>query len=272
MFSRIAAAYALLDGVRRLLVNLLFLLTLVTLAVVFWVASEAPNLPKGTLLRIDLVGEVKESGPAEPSFMLSMFGQDSFDENTRLADVVDALDRAAHDDRIAGVVLRVDDLAGAGMASIREIGAAIDRYRQTSGHQVWTWSISYTQPQYLVAAHADHVGIHPMGDAIVKGPSATTFYWGPLLNAAGLEVEVHKAGAFKSAPEIFTSGRPSAESLAAQKSYMDDAWTGLVSRLEARRGLVNGTVEKFIAGIALDETAKKSLSVFFREAGLIDER
>lgn len=102
MFSRIAAAYALLDGVRRLLVNLLFLLTLVTLAVVFWVASEAPNLPKGTLLRIDLVGEVKESGPAEPSFMLSMFGQDSFEENTRLADVVDALDRAAHDDRIAG--------------------------------------------------------------------------------------------------------------------------------------------------------------------------
>ena len=88
MFSRIAAAYALLDGVRRLLVNLLFLLTLVTLAVVFWVASEAPNLPKGTLLRIDLVGEVKESGPAEPSFMLSMFGQDSFEENTRLADVV----------------------------------------------------------------------------------------------------------------------------------------------------------------------------------------
>lgn len=86
------------------------------------------------------------------------------------------------------------------MASIREIGAAIDRYRQTSGHQVWTWSISYTQPQYLVAAHADHVGIHPMGDAIVKGLSATTFYWGPLLNAAGLEVEVHKAGAFKSAP------------------------------------------------------------------------
>ena len=59
MFSRIAAAYALLDGVRRLLVNLLFLLTLVTLAGVFWVASEAPNLPKGTLLRIDLVGEVK---------------------------------------------------------------------------------------------------------------------------------------------------------------------------------------------------------------------
>ena len=271
MFSRIAAAYALLDGVRRLLVNLLFLLTLVTLAVVFWVASEAPNLPKGTLLRIELVGEVQESGPAEPSFMLSMFGQDSFEENTRLADVVDALDRAAHDDRIAGVVLRVDDLAGAGMASIREIGAAIDRYRQTSGRQVWTWSTSYTQPQYLVAAHADHVGIHPMGDAIVKGLSATTFYWGPLLNAAGLEVEVHKAGAFKSAPEIFTSGRPSAESLAAQKSYMDDAWAGLVTRLEARRGLVNGTVEKLIAGIAKDGTADKSLSVLFREAGLIDE-
>ena len=131
MFSRIAAAYALLDGVRRLLVNLLFLLTLVTLAVVFWVASEAPNLPKGTLLRIDLVGEVKESGPAEPSFMLSMFGQDSFEENTRLADVVDALDRAAHDDRIAGVVLRVDDLAGPRLTAI------VRRAGIRSGHGVF---------------------------------------------------------------------------------------------------------------------------------------
>ena len=141
MFSRIAAAYALLDGVRRLLVNLLFLLTLVTLAVVFWVASEAPNLPKGTLLRIDLVGEVKESGPAEPSFMLSMFGQDSFEENTRLADVVDALDRAAHDDRIAGVVLRVDDLAGAGMApfvkSEPRLTAIVRRAGIRSGHGVF---------------------------------------------------------------------------------------------------------------------------------------
>lgn len=214
---------------------------------------------------------MKESGPVEPPFMLSMLGHGSLEENTRLSDVVEALDRAAGDERIAGVVLRVDDLSGAGMASIREIGAAIDRYRQESGRQVWTWSTSYTQPQYLIAAHSDHVGIHPMGDAVIKGLSSTTLYWGPLLRAAGLEVEVHKAGAFKSAPEIFTSGKPSAESLAAQKSYMDDAWAGLVTRLEARRGLVNGTVEKFIARLSKDGIADKPLSALFQEAGLIDE-
>ena len=271
MFLRIAATYKLLDGFRRLLVNFIFFLTIVLMLAVCWMAVQVPDLPKGTLLQIKLVGEVRESGPVEPSFMLSIFGHDSFEENTRLSDVVDALDRAAGDDRIAGVVLQVDDLSGAGMASIREIGAAIDRYRQASGRQVWTWSASYTQPQYLIAAHADHVGIHPMGDAMLKGLSSTTLYWGPLLRAAGLEVEVHKAGAFKSAPEIFTSGKPSAESLAAQKSYMDDAWTGLVSRVEARRGQVNGTVEKFITRLSKDGIADKPLSVLFQEAGLIDE-
>ena len=271
MFSRITAAYRLLDGFRRLLVNLLFFLALVLVVAVCWMAAQVPDLPKGTLLRINLVGEVKESGPVEPPFMLSMLGHGSLEENTRLSDVVEALDRAAGDERIAGVVLRVDDLSGAGMASIREIGAAVDRYRQESGRQVWTWSTSYTQPQYLIAAHSDHVGIHPMGDAVIKGLSSTTLYWGPLLRAAGLEVEVHKAGAFKSAPEIFTSGKPSAESLAAQKSYMDDAWAGLVTRLEARRGLVNGTVEKFIARLSKDGIADKPLSALFQEAGLIDE-
>ena len=196
MFSRIAAAYALLDGFRRLLVNFLFFLTLVVLVIVCWMIQRAPDLPDGTLLRVDLAGKIKEGGPTEPSFMLSMLGRDSFEADTRLADVIDALDRAAGDERIVGVVLRVDDLTGVGMASIREIGTAIDRYRQTSGRQVWTWSASYTQPQYLIAAHADHVGIHPMGDAVIKGLSATTLYWGPLLGAAGLEIEVHKAGAF----------------------------------------------------------------------------
>ena len=141
MFSRIAAAYALLDGVRRLLVNLLFLLTLVTLAVVFWVASEAPNLPKGTLLRIDLVGEVKESGPAEPSFMLSMFGQDSFEENTSLRTSLMRSTGRRHDDRIAGACFVSTIWRGAGMASIREIGAAIDaivrRAGIRSGHGVF---------------------------------------------------------------------------------------------------------------------------------------
>ena len=271
MFSRIAAAYALLDGFRRLLVNFLFFLTLVVLVIVCWMIQRAPDLPDGTLLRVDLAGKIKEGGPTEPSFMLSMLGRDSFEADTRLADVIDALDRAAGDERIVGVVLRVDDLTGVGMASIREIGTAIDRYRQTSGRQVWTWSASYTQPQYLIAAHADHVGIHPMGDAVIKGLSATTLYWGPLLGAAGLEIEVHKAGAFKSAPEVFTSGKPSSESLAAQKSYMDDAWSGLVAHLEARRGLVDGAVEKFIEKLVADGASDRPLSALFQTSGLIDE-
>ena len=68
-------------------------------------------------------------------------------------------------------------------------------------------------------SHADHVGLHPMGNVGLKGLSATSLYWGKC-KSIGIEVEVPKAGAFKSAPKILPQGAPSSESLMAQKSYM----------------------------------------------------
>ena len=53
-------------------------------------------------------------------------GSDSF---TRLRDVTRALSLAAEDKRIAAVHFRVQDLQKAGLASLREIGAAMDRVK-----------------------------------------------------------------------------------------------------------------------------------------------
>lgn len=269
MFARILKAYRLLDSFRRFIVNALFFIFVVACLVGSWYGIQHKKVLDGTLLTIDIVGEVKETTPENPPSIMAMLAQ-PLSTDTRLADVVHTLDIASEDSRIAGVILNVEDMTAVGMASAREIGAAIDRYRERSGKQVWVWGNSFTQSQYLIVSHADHVGLHPMGDVSLKGLSSTTLYWGNLLKTIGLEVEVHKAGAFKSAPEIFTLSEPSSESLMAQKSYMDDAWDTIIKRLEKRRGMEEGAVVRLINQIIQDSSDFTSLATLFLESGFVD--
>ena len=270
MFARILKAYRLLDGFRRLVVNVLFLLVIVAFVIAGWYGTQHKNVPEGTLLTIDIVGEVKDTIPEDPPSVMTMMMAQPLSMDTRLSDIVQTLDVAATDPRVAGVILNVDEMAGVGMASAREIGAAIDRYRERSSKQVWVWGDSFSQSQYLIVSHADHVGLHPMGNVGLKGLSATSLYWGRLFKSIGIEVEVHKAGAFKSAPEIFTSGAPSSESLMAQKSYLDDAWQTLVKGIEKRRGMEEGTVDCLIQQIVNSRVEDASLATMFFDAGLVD--
>lgn len=270
MISRIVAAYRMLDGFRRLLVNMLFLVTLLLVAALYFYGSASGRIESGTVLHIALQGNVTDSLPEEPAPMLQVVMGEPLAMDTRLSDVTEALDRAALDDRIAGVILDVSEMTGVGMAGLREIGAAVDRYREKTGKQVWSWSSSYSQSQYLIAAHADYVGLHPMGDVVLKGLSSTTLYWGALFRTLGIEVDVHKAGAFKNAPEVFTFDRPSTESLAAQKSYMDDAWNGLVKRLEGRRGMRVGAIDHLMKQLMETPSTGPSWAQQFLDAGFVD--
>lgn len=263
--------FSVIDAIRRVVLNVIFLAVVILLLAVIYMSHSSVSLDKGTLLQMNLAGDVSETLQEDSQeFPLSFF-MDDVSEGVRIRDVVSALSKAAKDEAIAGVVLNVDGLGRVGMAGVREIANAIDQYRAESGRQVWVWSASYTQSQYLIAAHADHVALHPMGQAMLKGLSSSSLYWGNFLRNLGIGVDVHKAGAFKSAPEVFTNGEPSAQALAAQKSYLDAAWTEMTGALEKRRGLMPGTIQSFILSLPQKVSQNRSLSEIFKEADLVDE-
>lgn len=270
MLKSIQTLYRVLDAIRRLILNVGFLLTVLILGVFVWLGTQTGTLEKGSLLRIDLTGQLVETLPeADRSFLKTMIGND-FRGETRLSDVTEALRIAASDPLIAGVVLNIQDLTGAGMAGIREVGQAIDRYREMSGKKVWVWSSSYTQAQYLIGLHADHLAVHPMGMVELKGLSSTSLYFGGFFDFFGIEPEVRKAGAFKSAPEIFIAEEPSEANLLAQKSYMDEAWRGLSGDIEKRRGLKDGSVSSYLDGFADLLDNQSSLTEVLCERGYVD--
>ena len=195
-----------LDFLRRLTLNLVFLLILG--AIVFAFFYEKPvSVPNNAVLLVTLSGQVVEEDDfdGQGTFSSMVDGSDSL---TRLRDVTRALALAADDKRIAAVHFRVQDLQKAGLASLREIGAAMDRVK-AAGKKITVWSTGYSQIQYAVAAHANEVFVHPMGGVMLKGLSGTRLYWGSALKELGVTVHVYRAGEYKSAPEVFVRSAPS---------------------------------------------------------------
>mgnify|MGYP002228686768 CR=1 FL=1 len=150
-------------------------------------SSEHASSGTRNLLVLDLDGTVVESDPLRSISADLKSLMKSRGASTRLIDVTEALRFAGSDERIAGVIIKVDGLTKLGLASARTIGSAIEDYKTASGKPVFSWASGYTQAQYAAAAHADVVALHPMGSVMVKGLSGTTLYWGGFWKNSALE-------------------------------------------------------------------------------------
>ena len=113
--------WRLLDATRRVVLNLVFLLIVVVL-IAWFIRSGAPALDQKTALVLDLRGAIAEqkTGNLRRSALDQVQGQGT--EQVQLRDVLAVLETAAADPKISSAVLVLDDLQGAGLASLREVG------------------------------------------------------------------------------------------------------------------------------------------------------
>ena len=176
-----------IDFSRRLVFNLIFLL-IVGLILFGWLSSDTPpRLAPDTALVVNIQGDVVEEYTvgAQEAALAEALGRDRFE--TRLRDVLAALDGAARDPQITRVVLVLDDMDKAGLATLREMAAAVERVRG-AGKPVVAWAESYTQGQYFLASHADEVYLHPSGALLLRGIGGSRGYYKDLLEKVGVKV------------------------------------------------------------------------------------
>ncbi len=261
-----------LDLFRRLCLGALFYGFILLGAALFLMTSDPkPTVPSNAVLVVDLAGTISENGRRRLDFLGAGGGfMRGMDKQTRLLDVLDAFARAEADTDVSAVILDVSGLESLGLAAAQSIGEAVERFKKVSGRPVYAWSISYTQAQYAIAAHADVVGMHPMGSVELKGLSGSAVYFGGLLKKFGIDPGVYKAGAFKSAPEVFVRGSASSESLESQKAYMDPAWASLVKDIEAARGLPEGSIRTYFETLSSELQKGGTLAGIQLEKGFVD--
>lgn len=236
--------WRLVDGTRRVLMNLLFLLVLAALLFA-WLGRGAPALQDKTMLVLDLAGPIVEqrSGSARDSLVAQAQGQAV--RQVRLRDLLAALDAAARDTQIAGVLLLPDELSGGGLATQREVAAALQRFR-ASGKKVVAWASTYDQRQYYLAAHADEVYLHPMGAVMFEGYGRLRNYYRDAFDRLGVSANVIRVGKFKNAAEPYFANAPSPETLESEGAVFGAMWALYTDGVEQARKLPAGSIARGI--------------------------
>lgn len=233
-----------LDITRRTLMNLILLLILVTLA---WALLRGgpPALQPKTALVLDLQGSITEqrAGSNRSSALKRLQGDE--DEQTRLRDVLAVLDAAAKDPDITQALLLTDDLGSAGLPTLREVAAALERFK-AAGKTVVAWGSAYDQRAYYLAAHANQLWLHPMGGLEVQGYGRLRSYYKDLFDKVGVTAHVIRAGQFKNAGETFSASGPSPQTLESDAALYGALWGTWTAGVEKARGLQPGSVMQAI--------------------------
>ena len=233
------------DGTRRLLLNLLFL-ALVGLLLFALLRGGAPTLDDKTALVLGWQGALVEqrSGSARDS-LLAQAGGEGEGRQVLLRDVLAVLDAASKDPKIGHAVLLLDDFEGAGLATLREVAAALQRFK-AAGKAVVAWGSSYDQRQYYLAAQADEVLMHPMGSVYIDGYGRYRNYYRDALDKLGITVNLLRVGNYKNAGEPFVANGPSPASIESEKLLVDGLWGTYTGDVEQARRWPAGTLAKQI--------------------------
>ena len=233
-----------LDATRRFVLNLIFLLILIAFVWSLFGGGLKPLAPK-TALVLDLKGELVEerAGSVRDSVVAGLSGNGR--RLVRLPDVLKALDGAAKDSNVSEVLLLLDEMDGGGLASLREIGAAVERVK-AAGKRVVAWGGSFDQKRYLVASHASEIYLHPMGMVLIEGFGRHRNYYRDALDKLGVTVNLMKVGTYKSFAEPFIGNGPSQAAQEADSFLYNALWTGYTAEVEKARKLPAGAIAKGI--------------------------
>ncbi len=236
--------WRLVDGTRRLLLNLLFLALIAALVWAFVTRGPAALQDK-TVLVLNLRGPVVEQYSG--SWRDTALGRARGDQprQVQLRDVLDVLDAAAKDPQITQLLLILDEFKGAGLATLREISAALQRFK-ASGKPVLAWGSRFDQRQYHVASAANEVWLHPMGMVQLEGFGRYRNYYRDALDKLGVTVHLVRVGTYKSFGEPFTENGPSPASVEAESLLVNGLWSSYTDAVEQARRLGAGSIMRGI--------------------------
>ena len=182
--------------------------------------------------------------------------------SSSLLETLRALDAAASDPRVGGVLLRC---AGAphGYAAAASLRRAVDAVRAV-GKPVAAYGESMHQAEYWVASGADKLWLPETGSIHLVGLRSESMFFARLLARLELKPDVVRVGSHKAAAETFTRESMSPESREQIEAYLDDVFGALVTAIATGRRLDAAVVhERIDAGPYRAATAC--------EAGLADD-
>ena len=221
-------------------------------------AESDTDVKANSVLQLDLSGVVPERANNMP---VDPFSFDT-EERPGLHQISKAIEYAATDDDIEGIVVNMDN-AQLGQASASVIRRSLQRFKD-SGKFIMGYAPFYSQSGYYVASLADTLILNPLGGVDLRGFGVEAPFVNDMLDKIGVEMQVFWVGEFKSATEIFRRNSMSDENREQTRAYLENAWEVYVNDVAAARDMSPAELDN-IAENYLARTAEDALRL-----GLVD--
>ena len=190
-----------LNGLRKVL-HLIMLLAIFGL-VIGLLRGSIPLVPAKAALLVAPEGPLVEQLCRRPACAALDEALGNERAQALLWDLTESIRAAAADKRIQVLALDLDKLERRPSRRLAELAAAIREFRAT-GKKVIAYGVELSQERYYLAAQADEIYLDPMGFVLVQGYDRYRIYLKDALDKLGVDINVFRVGAFKSAIETFT--------------------------------------------------------------------
>ena len=236
-----------LDVLRRFL-------HLVVLLVVFGfvigaLRSSVPTVPLKAALLVAPEGRIVEQESGDPLERAVQQARGQGHSETLLWDLTDSIRAAAKDKRIPVLALDLEKLDGAGQPTLEELARALHEFRAT-GKKVIAYGNEITQERFYLAAQADEIYLDPMGFVLIDGYARYRMFFKEALEKLGVDINVFRVGAYKSAVEEYTRTDMSPEDKQESNAYLGALWTSYQEAVTRARKLPPDAISKYVNTLA----------------------
>lgn len=215
------------------------LLALVVFSIVgfFFLAAMVAALDKekevsveeNSVLHINLNRPLADRSFNDPFSDLGFGGGDA--RRIGVTDLKRALEHAASDDNIKGIVLEAPSLMG-GLALGEEVRKALVDFK-SSGKFIWSYADLLTEGGFYISSVADELYVSPAGDVEWNGLSSKAVFFKGTLDKLDIEAQIFRVGAYKSAVEPFMLDKMSDASKEQTTSFINSIYDQMVSEMSS---------------------------------------
>ncbi len=199
------------------------------------------GVPGGCILEVDLQSVPPETAGFDPVRFVTGGGRPLV-----LRDAVGAIHRAAKDDRVAGMVARVQ-LSSAPPAAVQELREAVLAFTAAKPSLAWAETYPGTLSYYLASAFGE-VWMQPSGTVGLIGFATNALFLRDALDKAGIEAQFVARGEYKSAANLFTESHYTDAHREADsrliESLRTQVWQGIASSRGVDAQLLDGLADR----------------------------
>lgn len=197
--------------------------------------SAIPSFFQGKGPKEDSVLEITLNAPIKESSMddeVSLFGPPPGTQ-IYLRDILRSIEAAKEDDKIKGISLKVGSFNG-GATQLDDVRTALEDFKE-SGKFIYAYSHNSTQGAYVLNSVADSIFQNPMGMVLAQGMSAEVMFFKNFGDKFGIDFQVIRHGAYKSAVEPYLREDMSEENREQLTLLLNDVWKNMSDKVVTSR-------------------------------------